>query len=271
MLQGHNLIYFGPEKWDGLWRNRHQLMSRFARHNRVLYVEPKSWLKHVRYQWREGRLGWRDLWQDLRRDRVTRIGDNLYVYHSPTFLPISGRYPVDRVSWFLWSGLLRRNIRTLGIREPIVWLSRPGMVHLIGAFDEALVVYHVVDEYLSYCKDDGEARMQQQALERQMLEKADLVIVVSERLLQAKRAFNRHTYLVPNGVDYEAYAQALESGDPPPPDIAPLPRPVLGYSGLIADRLNLEVLRSVAATHPEWSLVLVGAVDDRRCAADRRP
>jgi glycosyltransferase involved in cell wall biosynthesis len=94
------------------------------------------------------------------------------------------------------------------------------------------------------------------------------VIVVSENLLQSKQAFNRHTYLVPNGVDYQAYVQALESDELLPADIARLPRPLLGYSGLIADRLDLDLLRYVAAAHPEWSLALVGTVDDRRCGAE---
>ena len=30
MITGRSILYFGPEQWDGLWRNRHQLMSRFA-------------------------------------------------------------------------------------------------------------------------------------------------------------------------------------------------------------------------------------------------
>lgn len=267
MLEGYDLVYFGPEKWEGLWRNRHQLMSRFAQRNRVLYVEPKFYLNQVRRQWREGCLHWRDLWQDVQRNRVAKAGDNLYIYRSPLFVPVSGRYPLDRASWALWRGLLKSTMRKLGFDEPIVWLSRPNMVDLVGALSERLLIYHIVDEYLSYCKDDTEARVRQRAQERQMLGKADLVIVVSESLLQAKRPFNSRTYLVPNGVDCQAYTRALESDEPPPSDIFQLPRPLLGYSGLIADRLDLDLLRYVATTHPEWSLVLVGAVDDRRCGA----
>jgi hypothetical protein len=83
MLEGYNLVYCGPEKWEGLWRNRHQLMSRFARCNKVLYVEPKLYFNQVRRQWGEGTLHWRDFWQDFRRSQVTKAGDNLYIYRSP--------------------------------------------------------------------------------------------------------------------------------------------------------------------------------------------
>jgi hypothetical protein len=264
MLTGHNLVYFGPEKWDGLWRNRHHLMSRFAEHNRVLYVEPKISLRDARRRWREGRLRW----HDLKRNRITAAAENLYIYHNPDFIPISGRYPLDRTSWFLWKGLLKRAMRKLGFDDPIIWVSRPEMVTLMSGFDETLTIYHVVDEYLSYHRDDVEARKRHQAMERQILAKADVVIVVSENLLEAKRPFNEHTYLVPNGVDYQAYAQVLEGHEPPPPDIAQLRRPVIGYSGSVKTRLDLGLLHHVAAVHPEWSIALVGQVDEKGCAVD---
>jgi glycosyltransferase involved in cell wall biosynthesis len=264
MLTGHNLVYFGPEEWNGLWRNRHQLMSRFAQHNKVLYVEPKTWFQDARRQRREGVLRW----HDFKQSRVTQEKDNLYIYHSPAFIPISGRYPLDQITWFLWTGLLKLTLRRLAFDEPIVWFSRPDMVNLVGSFNERLVIYHVVDEYLSYPGNDTVARERRQTLEHQMLEKAGLVIVVSDSLLQAKGPYNKHTYLVPNGVDYAAYAQAIDSDEPPPSDIAHLPKPLIGYSGLIAARLDLGLLQHVANTHPEWSIVLVGEIDERHCATE---
>lgn len=247
-----------------MWRNRHHLMSRFAEHNKVMYVEPKIYLRDARRRWREGDLRR----QDLKQARVTQATSHLYVYHNPGFLPISGRWPLDRMSWSLYKGLLKRTMRELGFDRPIIWVSRPEMGDLMSGFDEALTIYHVVDEYLSYHRDDVEARKRHQVMERQILAKADVVIVVSESLLKAKRPFNEHTYLVPNGVDYQAYAQVLEGHEPPPPDIAQLRRPVIGYSGSIKTRLDLGLLHHVAAVHPEWSIALVGQVGERGCEVD---
>jgi glycosyltransferase involved in cell wall biosynthesis len=101
-----------------------------------------------------------------------------------------------------------------------------------------------------------------------MFKKADLVVVVSESLFRRKRSLHEHVHVVPNGVDYEAYTRAIQGGEPLPPDIARMPRPVIGYSGLIALRLDLGLLQRVAAAHPEWSVALVGAVDDRGCEAE---
>ena len=40
-LAGETVICMAPDPWEGLWRNRHQIMTRLARHNTVLYVEPR--------------------------------------------------------------------------------------------------------------------------------------------------------------------------------------------------------------------------------------
>ena len=66
-------------------------------------------------------------------------------------------------------------------------------------------------------------------------------------------------------MDYESYDQALFSDESQPADIAQVARPIVGYSGLISGRLDLGLLEYVAVKHSEWSLVLIGATDDRRC------
>lgn len=239
-------------------------MSRFARCNKVLYVEPSIDLRSFRQALRQTTFKWTDLWRDLKQNPVRQVRDNLYIFHSP--IPISGRRPFDRMTRFIWKRHLASAMRKLGFHPPIVWLSRPNMVSLTTGFGATLVIYHVVDEYQAYLGEDREARRQQQVLEQRLLKSVGLVIVVSEKLLTAKRAFNEHTYLVPNGVDAQAYMQALHSHAPLPPDIAGLPKPVIGYSGLIAARLNLDWLHHLAIRRPDWSIALVGAVDDRRCA-----
>lgn len=98
-----------------------------------------------------------------------------------------------------------------------------------------------------------------------MMAKVDAVIVVSSKLYEAKRPFNANTYLVPNGVDYQAYTSAL--ADPSlPDDLSTIDGPRLGYSGLVGDKLNLSMLKELAQENPEWSLVFLGAVGVSRQA-----
>jgi glycosyltransferase involved in cell wall biosynthesis len=90
-----------------------------------------------------------------------------------------------------------------------------------------------------------------------MAAQVDAVVVVSKGLYEAKRPLNKNTVLVPNGVNYQAYSAAL--ADPQlPTELSEIEMPRLGYSGLIGDRLDLQMLRTLAEGHPAWSLVFLG-------------
>lgn len=264
MLTGHNLVYFGPGPWQGLWRNRHQLMTRFAHCNQVLYVEPPLHLRSAVRQL----LAQRTAWQGFRRPRITRIQDSLYLYHSPAFAPISGRFPLSTVTRAVRRAWLLRTLRRFGIRRPIIWLSRPEMADLIGQFDEQLVIYHVVDEYTAYRGVTPESARLLRLQEEKLMVRANLVIVVSPKLLEAKQPYNPHTYLVPNGVDIEAFAPPRTGKRSSPADLAPIREPRLVYAGLIGIRLDLDLLIALATRHPDWALVLIGEVDSRDCESE---
>lgn len=261
MLAGYDLVYFGPGPWSGLWRNRHYLMSRFARQNRVLYVEPPPYLRPVVRQLLQDRKPWRM----LRRPFLSQVQDGLYVYHSPVFAPISGRWPLSAMTRLIRRALLLRTMRRLGMERPIIWLSRPEMGSLIGQFRERLTIYHVVDEYTAYQGVTEELASRLRRQEEELIARADLVIVVSQMLWESKRQRNPHTYLVPNGVDFEAFQHAMTGENPPPEDLIAIKEPRLVYAGLIGFRLDLPLLIAVARRRPEWSFVLIGQVDGRGC------
>ena len=141
--------------------------------------------------------------------------------------------------------------------QPIVFLSRPSMIDAVNEIPSAaLLVYHVVDDYAAYAGSNSYRTAQ---LEKKMWSLVDAGIVTSKKLYEAKRHFKGHTYLVPNGVNYRAYAGAL--ADPYlPEDLRDIQGPRLGYIGLIGDRLNLNMIKQLAQDHPEWSLVFLGEV-----------
>jgi hypothetical protein len=98
------------------------------------------------------------------------------------------------------------------------------------------------------------------ALERRLLARADLVVASSERLLASKRPYARRAVLVRHGVDHAHFARALDPGLRVPDDLARLQRPVIGFFGLVADWIDLELVRAVADAHPAASVVLLGRV-----------
>ena len=133
MLKDECIIYFGPEKWDGMWRNRHQLMSRFSQNNKVLYVEPAIGLKqlHARsFSETAFKPGWSKLYSE---SLLRSINENLFVYQTPWYLPIIGRFPLSDLSWFMWISALKKTLYKLNFKTPIIWLSRPTMKKFLNA------------------------------------------------------------------------------------------------------------------------------------------
>jgi glycosyltransferase involved in cell wall biosynthesis len=123
----------------------------------------------------------------------------------------------------------------------------------------------VVDEYSAYSEIDNEKKSKIKMQEHKVLQRADLIVTVSNKLYESKRKFNNDTYLVPNAVDYEAYEKALVSGEPLPNDISSLPKPIIGYSGLIASKLDFILLKYMACVHSNWSITMVGLINDKFC------
>jgi glycosyltransferase involved in cell wall biosynthesis len=252
VLKGYDFVYFAPEKWDSLWRNRQQLMSIFSRHNKVLFVERRLHLRPTLTGWRRNEWGL----ADLRRSSIEQISENLYVFRYPLWAPVWGRF--DHVTRLIRQFMVRNALRELGMSQPIVWFSNPYMLDVMDEIPSPrLRIYHVVDEYTTYNGRTPADRHHLGTLERQMMSLVDMVVVVSPKLYETKQPFNPYTYLIPNGVNYQAYSAAL--ADPRlPARLQAIKCPRLGYIGLISDKLNLDILKEVAEKNPDWSLVLVG-------------
>ncbi len=251
MLEGESIVCFAPDPWEGPWRNRHHIMTRLARRNRVLYVEPRVYWNEAWQAWRSGEPASAALW---------RTPEGVWVFRFPLWLPMLGKLP-GRVTGALRNRMLRGVLRRLGMERPILWLYRPDHVDLPGCCGEKLVVYHVVDEYTGYDAESIDPAVVWrmvvlQHMERSLLQRADLVFVVSKRLYESKSPYNPNTFLVPNGVDFEAFSSAL--GEPEPPDLSGIPHPRIGYVGVLNDKIDLALLRSVAERRPKWQLVIVG-------------
>lgn len=261
-LQGETLIYFGPDPWFGLWRNRHHLMSRFAADNDVWYVEPPANLrKLLTGRSRRDKAGRR-----YRSRLFTRDTTGVRVFHGPWWLPTTGRAPFKGVT-------LRLYFAVLGLatgshkRKPIVWFSRPNMLDYVDKLAAKLTIYHVVDEYSGYDALSDRERETILLRESELLRRVDIIIAVSESLVKSKSSYNRNIYHVPNAVDFTAYAAR---NAPVPADIVDIPHPIVGYSGLIAARLDLKLLYAAAESRPNWSYVFVGLVRDDHCQEEIR-
>ncbi|HYH44787.1 MAG TPA: glycosyltransferase, partial [Thermoanaerobaculia bacterium] len=73
---------------------------------------------------------------------------------------------------------------------------------------------------------------------------------------------HRHgnTHPFPSAVDAAHFAEARDSRGDRPADQPSSADPVLGFYGVIDERLDLALLRKVAALRPQWQFVMLGPV-----------
>jgi len=256
MIEGHDILCFAPGPWDDIWRNRHQIMTRLARANRVLYIEPWADLRPTLRRLRSGQIRW----GDLQGPSLRQVADSLWVYRPALWAPRAARFPVRVVTEAIYMTFLRRALLRLRFQRPILWLFLPDMEVFVGRFDEKLAIYHIVDEYSGYSGMSAAWRPVVRHMEEQLARRVDLVFVTSPSLSESKRTLNERVVLVPNAVDYDAFARVVDGPAAIPADMAAVRRPTAAYVGAINDKLDLSLLVPAARRGADWSFVLVGPV-----------
>ncbi len=254
-LDGKDIVIVTLSEWHGARRIRHHLANEFAkRGNRVLFVEGfYSIAKFVR------KPNLATFFRFLSRPR--EIVKNLFVVTAPPFLPFGEFSPfVSRLNWSAARIFVRRAMAGLGFKKCVLFVFAYNAESIVGRLDEEMAVYFCNDAFDKLYKPES-LRLKVRALERRLIQKADAVITVSDKLTEERSPFAKKIATVHHGVDYKLFEDALISGTIPE-DIKNMPRPVVGYSGVVRHIIDLDLLRYVAAERPGWSIVLVGPVTE---------
>lgn len=252
------ILAFVPDLWGREWQSRHHVLKGLSKHYKVLWVSPPTYLEG----WRRDGVG-----QALANRGLKRVSDAFWTYapHLPAdYKPShSKRGLVARCFRFyhrLWQRAYLRKIRKLlremGVDQVILYVWRPEFHWTLGHFDEIVSAYHIDDEY-SFSPDQDQSISPE---EHKLLEESDVVFIHSKTLMAKKGHINPNTHCAPNGVDFEHYRSVVAEGAPEPADLANIPHPRIGYLGWIKRHIDLPLLRAIAETKPDWSLLLVGPV-----------
>jgi len=250
MLENDSIICFAHD-WEGDPTSKTHIMRILARKNRVLWINSIGMRRPTASRADLGRLALK-----LRRS-VTgcrEVEPNLHVA-SPLTLPFPGSRLASGINASILEITLRRISRRLGLRRPILWSFLPNVGPLLGRLGERMVIYHCVDEYSAFTGVPAETLKR---METDLVRRSHLVLTSAERLRDERRPFNPETHFIPHGVDVAHFSRALDPATKIPDDLRALPRPIIGFFGLIADWVDLGIVRSLALSRPESSIVLLG-------------
>ena len=245
-----DLIVFG-EDWGGLPSSTQHLVRHLAADRRVLWVNSIG-MRRPRLDGRDlrrvgGRAG------DLLAGPAASAGEtrppNLQVL-PPLALPWPASRMARRLNRAALGWQLRCALARSGVERPILWTSLPTAVAALDAFEARAVVYYCGDDFAALAGVDHEPVTR---MERELVERADLVLAASEVL--AARFPAAKTMLVPHGVDLDLFSTPAPAADDLPTDA-----PVAGFYGSLSDWIDLEMLAAAARARPDWRFVMIGPV-----------
>jgi glycosyltransferase involved in cell wall biosynthesis len=141
------------------------------------------------------------------------------------------------------------------MKEVQLWTFLPNVVNYLGYFGETFTVYYCVDEWSKFSFMDGKSM---RFMEENLMKRADLVITSASHLYENKKPFNENTYLIQHGVDYSYFSKALSPDTKIADELTDIPKPIIGFFGLIHEWIDLELIEYIATARPDWSVVLIG-------------
>lgn len=164
--------------------------------------------------------------------------------------------------------------------NPVQWFYDPMVVPaFLGQMNELLTVYDCMDELSKFKCAPPEII----GRETELLKRADVVFTGGRKLFELKSQQNDNCHFYGCGVDCEHFGKALRKETELPEDLLEIcarmeskkrsslgtlaaspqregKRPILGYFGVVDERMNYELITRLADADPNWSVVVIGPV-----------
>ncbi|WP_237182409.1 glycosyltransferase [Roseomonas marmotae] len=136
------------------------------------------------------------------------------------------------------------------------WYYTPMALRFSGHCEPDVCVYDCMDELSAFHGAPPELT----ALENQLFARADLVFTGGQSLYEAKQSRHHSVHAFPSSIDKAHFARARQPGLAGPEDQRGIPRPRIGFFGVVDERMDTALVDALAAARPDWHFVMIGPV-----------
>jgi len=253
IVKGRNFIVFSDD-WGRHPFSCQHIMQHFLPDNKVLWVNTIG-MRRPQLTLKDFKRSVQKLRSFAAKPVQEKIPDNLAIVNPP-MLPFANRL-VRSFNRRSVVSAVKQKMLELGMSAPIILTTLPNAVEYLGSFGEELAVYYCVDDFTLW---PGVNEPLVVEMERCLLGQVDLLVCSSSELAAIKKSEGLQTEILPHGVDYIHFSRCATGPQMEVAGLAGLPRPVVGYFGLLGEWVDLSIIESLAASHPEWSILLIGNV-----------
>ena len=225
------IVCFSHLRWDFVFQRPQHLLTRFADHFRIFYIEEALFHSD------------QDHYSEVLHGNIHIVKLHLKGGHEEPDV-------VSRQKKLV-SAIFNKH----KINEYLLWYYTPMALPFSDHLEPVITVYDCMDE-LSAFKFAPPALKQ---LEKDLLNKADVVFTGGHSLYEAKKHRHHNIHAFPSSIDKKHFA-AARNVKHDPADQAQIPHPRFGFYGVLDERFDVELIREVADARPDWHFVLIGPV-----------
>lgn len=251
MIEGQLILCDSNVPWQGNRYSKHHLMSRLARHNDVVFMNPQ--VDACVYAREKG-------WRSVRNlgARFEQPADEALQVFTPLSLPYRGKSPhLVAADQRYFTRQVRAVVKRYPGRDLILFIGNPWNVFLLDAFPECKCsIYHCSDNFPAGFTGGLREKIEQR--EAELVRRVDLVACTHDLLWRKCKDLGGKAHLVEHAVDERVFRP--EDPGPDPHDLAQIPSPRAVYIGSLDQLIDFELLGHLADQCPEFSFVLVGPV-----------
>lgn len=251
ILRGRDILCFSHD-WTGDPLSKTHLMRVLSKENRILWINaianrmPTTSTKDLSR-----------IYKKLKSftEPIREVEPNIFVM-NPLAIPAYGSKTVVSFNQKFLVSQVKRALKKLEMQNIINMVFNPAAGMIAGKLGETELIYYCVDEYTAFTGVTDGLRV----IEEDLFRKSDLVIVSAEKLLDNKKHFNPNTFIIRHGTDWRHFRTALDESTKIPDEIANLPKPIIGFHGLLADWVDFNLIKKTAEHFNDGSVVLIGKI-----------
>lgn len=227
--------------WDWVWQRPQQFLSRLSAKHKILFVEtvrPDDSLVTPMAQLRTA--------ENYPNITILRLQFPGWRWHDGQYVDNERRRIVQEAL----QGPLKGQFE-----NPVQWFYDPmAVTAFAGQMGEIATVYDCMDELSKFRGAPPEILNR----EAELLEQADVVFTGGRKLWESKSQKNENCHFYGCGVDIEHFGKARAEATEIPEDVRSLKKPILGFFGVVDERMDYDLIARLGDANPEWSIVIIG-------------
>ena len=238
----YGIVVFSHLRWGFVWQRPQQFLSRFAKKHQVLFVEEPFF---DRPEGSEPETSYH------------RVMPNVTVATPHVAPSWAGNRGLPEKLRELTHQAIEHMNENGEFDRPLLWYYSPmDSAWSLGHFENRGIVYDSMDELSQF---SGAPRRLVEN-EARLMEYADVVFAGGYELSLKKKQRHDNVHFFGCGVEYSHFAQAQDPSTTIPPDIDFMARPILGWFGVVDERVDYNMVGEMARMRPGWSFAMVGPV-----------